>query len=257
MAQNEIVMQQVMNVYGLIGYPLTHSFSKKYFSEKFEREGIAYSSYELFPIEAINLLPPILEKHPNISGLNVTIPYKQAIIPYLDALDDNAAAIGAVNTVKVKDGKLKGYNTDAIGFQVSLMELLGNTDYRVIQALVLGNGGAAKAVIHVLKQLGITYQVVSRTTTSNTLAYEAITNEVLATHSLIINTTPLGMSPHYDTYPNLPYTALTPKHFLYDLVYNPEETLFLKYGVSHGAATMNGLKMLYLQAEAAWKIWNE
>ena len=249
--------EDIANLYGLIGYPLSHSFSKHYFTEKFEREGIVQTAYELFPIEDITQLPMVVASQPNLRGLNVTIPYKQSVLPYLQELDESAATIGAVNTIQIQDGHLKGFNTDAIGFKISLQELLGNVDYTTIRALVLGNGGAAKAVFYVLDVLGISCQVVTRTASKDTIVYEDLTEDTIALHQLIINTTPLGMSPHIHTLPNLPYHALTSKHFLYDLVYNPKETAFLRKGIEQKSATINGLKMLHLQAEAAWKIWNQ
>ncbi|MEM9848263.1 MAG: shikimate dehydrogenase [Bacteroidota bacterium] len=247
----------VKNLYAIIGYPLSHSFSPKYFTTKFEREQIPDSAYIALPIENIHQLPNLLQTYPNLRGLNVTLPYKQAVFEYLDEVDEGAATIGAVNTINIRDGQLKGYNTDAIGFEVSLKELLGGAANTQIKALVLGSGGAAKAVNYVLGQMGIAYQVVSRTAEKGDLTYEKITPDALQAHTLIVNTTPLGMHPNVNFAPNLPYEALRQEHFLYDLVYNPSETLFLKNGKDRGAAIMNGLKMLHLQAEAAWEIWNE
>ena len=250
-------MNEIKNLYAIIGYPLSHSFSPTYFTQKFERENIPSSAYIAMPIASIKELPAKLEANPNLRGMNVTIPYKQEVMQYLDELDEGAAIIGAVNTIRFRDGKRKGFNTDAIGFEVSLKELLGTIDYSSLKALVLGSGGASKAVNYVLEKMRIKYQLVSRHAEKGDLTYEDITSEVIKKHQLIINTTPLGMSPKVDTAPDLPYDALGSEHYLYDLVYNPEETLFVKNGKKQGASTMNGLKMLYLQAEAAWEIWNE
>lgn len=246
-------------LYGLIGYPLSHSFSKGYFAQKFEQEQIENVRYENFPIEKMEKLPSLFKSQPNLLGLNVTIPYKKAVIPYLDELSDSAAAIGAVNTIKVADGKRFGFNTDEIGFRKSLLELLATypNEIHELNALVLGTGGAAKAIIYVLDQLNIQYKIVSRSSNKGDLTYEQVKESTLKNHLLIINTTPLGMYPNIDAAPILPYAALSNQHFLYDLVYNPRETLFLKYGRAQEAKVMNGLKMLHLQAEASWKIWNE
>ncbi|MEM9885189.1 MAG: shikimate dehydrogenase [Bacteroidota bacterium] len=246
----------INNLYAIIGYPLSHSFSPKYFNTKFENEQIPSSAYIALPIENIDLLPKKLAAHPNLRGMNVTLPYKQEVFKYLDEIDEGATAIGAVNTIKISEGKLKGYNTDAIGFEISLKALLGEIDYSQINALVLGSGGAAKAVNYVLNRMGITYQVVSRSKGKADLTYEDITARMLQKHQLIVNTTPLGMTPKVDTAPKLPYEAMDAQHYLYDLVYNPAETLFLKKGKNQGAAIKNGLEMLHLQAEAAWEIWN-
>jgi shikimate dehydrogenase len=243
-----------MRRFGLIGKKLGHSFSKRYFSEKFEREGIADAAYELYELPEITDFPALLVREPELVGLNVTVPYKEAIIPYLDELDESAAKIGAVNTIKIAAGKLKGFNTDFIGFRDTLVRF-----YPVEaegRALVLGTGGAAKAVWAALESLGIAYSSVSRNPRENELAYTAITPEVLQAYSLIINTTPLGMAPNMDSAPAIPYEALSSRHFLYDLVYNPEQTLFLQKGAAAGAKAINGLPMLYAQADAAWQIWN-
>lgn len=247
-------------LYGLIGYPLSHSFSKKYFSEKFERENIPDSSYELFPLKQIGELESLL-KTKNLVGLNVTIPYKLDVIPFVDELDQRTAArIGAVNTIKIyPDGSTKGFNTDYYGFKSSLEDWL---DHRGevcsnLTALVLGSGGASRAVTAALDDLQAPYRMVSRNPAEGMLSYEEVTEEALAEHTLIINTTPLGMSPDTDSAPPIPYEFLTPRHYLYDLIYNPEETLFLKKGTEKGAATLNGMTMLYLQAEKSWSLWNE
>lgn len=240
-------------LYGLIGYPLSHSFSKKYFSEKFEQEGIADCRYELFPLTAIDELPALLAVHPELCGLNVTIPYKEQVIPFLDSQNTLVKAIGACNCIRITSGQLQGFNTDAIGFQHSLQEKLLPTHQ---QALVFGTGGAAKAVCYVLQQLHIPYQLVSRRKMYDQLSYEEVTEKLLQTHTLLINTTPLGMYPNITEAPPLPYHALTPAHYLYDLVYNPEQTLFLQKGMAAGARTKNGMDMLVIQAEESWKIWN-
>lgn len=247
-------------LFGLIGYPLTHSFSKKYFGEKFAKESIGGCTYDLFPIEKIQEVKKLLKTR-DLVGLNVTIPYKVEVIPFIDELDElTSARIGAVNTIRIyPDGSTKGYNTDYYGFKNSLEEWIdhrGETCQN-LKALVLGNGGAAKAVMTALEDLETPFQLVSRQESEQSLRYEDLTEEIFDSHRLIINTTPLGMSPKLDSAPPIPYHLLTSQHFLYDLVYNPEETLFLKNGTEQGAATLNGLKMLYLQAEKSWSIWNE
>ncbi len=240
---------------GLIGYPLTHSFSKNYFTQKFEREGIPDFNYELYPLENIAAFPELIQKTEDLQGLNVTIPYKQSVIPFLDEIDEEAREVGAVNCIKIEKGKLKGYNTDVYGFEHALSPFIGK-DKKEIKALVLGNGGAAKAVTFVLKKLHIPALIVERRTSAGSLTYEDLTSEIIHTNRLIIQTTPLGMTPDVRSSPLIPYAALTPRHFLYDLVYNPEETVFLKKGKNCGAQVQNGLSMLHLQAERAWKIWN-
>jgi shikimate dehydrogenase len=244
-----------MKLYGLIGYPLTHSFSKKYFSEKFAREGIIDSTYELFELPDVAEFPRLLAAHSNLCGLNVTIPHKQSIIPFLDALDESARKVGAVNVIKLdSQGRTTGYNSDYYGFLQSLRHWLGNMARP--SALVLGSGGACRAVTAALTDLAITYQVVSRQPSSGTISYEQIDAQTIKNHPLIINTTPLGTYPKIDTFPPIPYSFLTNTHFLYDLVYNPTETQFMLKGAALGAATHNGLAMLQLQAEKAWEIWN-
>lgn len=245
-----------MKLFGLIGFPLTHSFSKKYFAEKFEREDIADSAYELYPIERISLLEALLADHPQLKGLNVTIPYKLAVLDYVDELDPAAAYIGAVNTLQIiyNEGKrfIKGYNTDAYGFASSLKTLL---EPHHQHALILGDGGAAKAVKYVLEQLNITYTSVVRKPQEGCLTYEDLNEALLKEASILINTTPLGTFPDIAACPNIPYEFITPAHLAYDLVYNPEETSFLKRAAAKGAKTKNGLDMLHLQAERAWAIW--
>lgn len=243
-----------MRRFGLIGKKLGHSFSKRYFTEKFARLGIADAVYELYELPEISDLPDLLANEPELVGLNVTVPYKEAVIPYLDSLDESAAKIGAVNTIKLANGKTTGYNTDFIGFRDTLRNFLPAIPGH--RALVLGTGGAAKAVWAALDALGIPYTCVSRTPAPNQLSYTSITPEVLQRYTLLINTTPLGMAPDTESTLSIPYEALTQKHYLYDLVYNPEETVFLRKGREAGAHTLNGLPMLHAQAEAAWQIWN-
>lgn len=243
-----------MRRFGLIGYPLSHSFSKTYFAEKFSRENITDAVYDNFSIPAIDELTNILEQHPDLEGLNVTIPYKELVIPFLAEKEPVVAAMGACNCLKkIAPGKFKGYNTDTVGFKTSLSEFLKPQHDR---ALILGTGGAAKAVEYVLNTLGIQYQYVSRTSSPNRLAYAQISESLIKETRLIINTTPLGMYPNVDAAPELPYHFLTPAHYLFDLVYNPAKTLFLAKGEEQGATIKNGWDMLVIQAEESWKIWN-
>lgn len=248
-----------MNLYGLIGYPLSHSFSKKYFTEKFQREGITGSMYDLFEMKSLEGLPNLLTDNKDLRGLNVTIPYKKEVISYLNDLDDaSAERIGAVNTIKIfKDGTTKGFNTDYYGFYQSTVEWLDRHGEICshFKALVLGNGGAAKAVQVALQDLKVEYQLVSRTASDSTITYNDLNEEILSSHKLIINTTPLGTFPNVEGCPDIPFQWVGKQHFLYDLVYNPAETTFLKNGAANGAKTQNGLKMLELQAEKAWEIW--
>ncbi len=236
-----------MRHYGIIGYPLQHSFSARYFSQKFAREGID-AEYSLYPME--DLKSQIEELLNRLDGFNVTMPYKQAIIPYLDALDETAKAVGAVNVVHQRIG----YNTDCIGFMESIRPLLRANDQK---ALVLGTGGASKAVCYGLQQLGLTPTLVSRTKREGVLTYAELTEEVMAAYTVIVNCTPLGMYPQIENCPEIPYEYLSARHLLFDCVYNPEETLFLRKGAAQGAKTQNGIEMLYGQAKAAWKIWNK
>jgi shikimate dehydrogenase len=244
-------MNHTRRQFGLIGYPLQHSFSPGYFKEKFEREGInaVYAAYPLAEIQELNTLLG----NGGLDGLNVTIPYKQSVLPCLNELDAAAKAIGAVNCIDLREGKRKGYNTDVIGFKESLMPLL---QPQHTKALVLGTGGSSLAVRYVLTELGIIYQMVSRERREGIRSYEDITPDVLQAHTLIVNTTPLGMYPNTEACASLPYEYITSQHLLYDLVYNPTETLFLKKGKERDAITKNGLEMLHLQAEASWRIWN-
>lgn len=246
-------MQDIIK-YGLIGYPLSHSFSKKYFTEKFERDSITGRVYELFPIEKITDLPLLLKEETDLQGLNVTIPYKEQVIPFLNEQSDVVKEIQACNCIAIQDGKLIGYNTDVLGFEKTLERKLLSSHQR---ALVLGTGGAAKAVNYVLKKKGIEYTEVSRNASGITITYDEIDQEILATHTLIINTTPLGMYPNVEEAPNIPYDLLTPQHYLYDLVYNPAKTKFLLEGERRGALIENGADMLVIQAEASWDIWNQ
>jgi len=243
-----------MTKYGLIGYPLTHSFSKKYFTEKFLHESIKDHVYELFPIEKIADLPSLLQAETTLKGLNVTIPYKEQVIPYIDDLTEVVKEIQACNCIRLLDGKLIGYNTDVIGFEKTLERKLSKHHQR---ALVLGTGGAAKAVHYVLKKKGIDYLEVSRRKDEGCITYQEIDEQVMNSHTLIVNTTPLGMFPNIDEAPDLPYHLLTEKHYLYDLVYNPAKTKFLFEGESRGSVIENGADMLVIQAEASWDIWNQ
>lgn len=247
-----------MKRYGLIGYPLGHSFSQKYFTEKFDRECVD-ARYDLFPLESINELPGLIHDTEGLAGFNVTIPYKQDVIQFLDEMDDQAREIGAVNVVKIMrqvNGayRLKGFNSDAYGFTESIRPMLGSSHKR---ALVLGSGGASKAVIFSLRRLGVEPVVVSRRASAGMLTYAAIDKEILMNYTVIVNASPVGMSPIIDACPDIPYEFLTPRHVCFDLVYNPEETLFLQKASAAGAAVKNGLEMLHLQAEGAWKYWNE
>ncbi|MDP4821804.1 MAG: shikimate dehydrogenase [Saprospiraceae bacterium] len=249
---------QPMRLFGLIGYPLGHSFSKQYFSDKFLAEGIPDARYELFPLENISLLKDILAAHPDLRGLNVTIPYKQQVIPLLDQLDPDARKIGAVNVIDIRDGQLIGYNTDAFGFMESLRRCFEQEELDLpgdIQALVLGTGGASKAVGAMLDNMGIPFRRVSRQASGDTLAYADLNKRMMQEHRLIINTTPLGTYPETQGKPDIPYAFLSSRHILYDLVYNPPLTAFLQEGKERGCILINGLDMLYLQAEKAWEIW--
>lgn len=237
-----------MRHFGIIGFPLLHSFSAKYFSEKFANEHID-AEYSLYPIEENHLQKEAKRLFASLDGMNVTMPYKQTIIPYLDSLDDTAQAVGAVNVVH----QHIGYNTDCLGFMESIKPLLRPYDRK---ALVLGTGGASKAVCYGLRQLDIEPTLVSRTPHSGMLGYEDLTKDIMETHTIIVNCTPLGMLPKIDTCPPIPYEAITARHLLFDCVYNPEETLFLRKGKEQGAMTQNGMGMLIGQAKAAWKIWN-
>jgi len=246
-----------MKIFGIIGFPLSHSFSSRFFTDKFETLKID-AQYINFPIESINAFPEILKLHPDLEGLNVTMPYKEKIIPFLDELSLEAEKTGAVNVVKIirKDHKntLKGYNTDVYGFVNSLKPLLKPFHKK---ALIFGTGGAAKAVTYGLSSLGIHYNSVSRFFVENNLIYSLLTSEIINEHKLIINATPAGMYPDVNNFPEIPYQGFSEEHLAYDLVYNPEKTLFLEKASKYGATVKNGMEMLHLQAEEAWKIWNE
>jgi shikimate dehydrogenase len=260
-----------MKHYGLIGFPLSHSFSKKFFTEKFEKEKIKDTKYSLFPLEHIKDLPALLHKHPDLCGLNVTVPHKINVLQYLDWIEHDARTAGAVNCIRITaespvmaaftgevgikghDFKLEGFNTDIYGFEMSLKPMLKN---RNDDALVLGDGGAAQAVKCVLDNMGITFKSVTRKPFPGHILFSDLKPHHIKQYKLIINTTPIGMSPNVDECPPIPYDAITDDHLLYDLVYNPEQTLFLKKGAEKGAATKNGYEMLVLQAERSWEIWN-
>ena len=244
-----------MRKFGLIGYPLSHSFSKQYFTEKFQAEGLD-AEYCNFQIESLDELDTIIRNEPNLVGLNVTIPYKTAIIPLLSDLGQCAQSIQSVNTVCIKrigsDYNLIGSNTDVIGFKESIQPFVRGHD----MALILGTGGAAKAAFHVLEELGLECECVSRSLDEGDFTYDELTTEDIWEHSIIVNCTPLGMYPQIEHAPNIPYESVTPEHVLYDMIYNPAETVFLKHGRKRGATTINGLQMLERQAEESWKIWN-
>ncbi len=245
-----------MNRLGLIGFPLGHSFSRRYFTEKFAQEKIRNFSYSLFELETLDKFREWVDTIDGLLGLNVTIPHKIHVAPFLDELSEEAAAIGAVNTIKKVDNKLIGFNTDARGFEASFIHETKNRELEKKACLILGSsGGAAKAVEYVLHKNGYPFTRVSRTESEEAISYQQVTKEVLEVHPIIINCTPLGMFPNVEAKPELPYSALTPRHHLYDLVYNPLETAFLKAGMQAGASTQNGLEMLRLQAEFAWQIW--
>jgi shikimate dehydrogenase len=261
-----------MKHYGLIGYPLSHSFSKKYFTEKFEKEHITDAVYELYPLENIKDLQDMLDLHPHLCGLNVTVPHKISVLKYLDWIEHDARNAGAVNCIRISaespveaafsgelgikdhDFRLEGFNTDIYGFEMSLTPLLND---RHDHALVLGDGGAARAVKCVLENLGIKYTVVTRKPHGDNLLFKDLKPHHIKKHLIIINTTPLGTSPNVDECPPIPYEAITDDHLLYDLVYNPEKTLFLKKGEEQGAEIKNGYEMLILQAEKSWEIWTD
>jgi shikimate dehydrogenase len=243
-----------MRLFGLIGYPLTHSFSKDYFAEKFKRETIEGCHYENFPMANISELARLISGSPDLEGLNVTIPYKESVLSFLDEQNELVKQTGACNCIKIVNGKLTGFNTDVIGFEKSL---LTNLQSYHKNALILGTGGAAKAVEFVLKKNHIHYTYVSRRHSKNNVTYEQLTPAVLEEHKLIINTTPVGMYPKVNEILPLPFEAITSKHFLFDLVYNPAKTSFLTKAEEKGATIQNGYEMLVCQAEESWKIWNQ
>lgn len=241
-----------MRKFGLIGYPLSHSFSKAYFEKKFDRENILDAEFQNYPLEHIEEFPALIESIQDLKGLSVTIPYKESIIPYLTELDETAQAVGAVNMIKFVDGKLIGYNTDAWGFAKSL---LGMVSPDIKKALIIGNGGAAKAVKYVLNRIGIQYQIVNRTKTDGVLSFDELNDDFISSIQLLVQTTPVGTSPNINEMPPIPMGAVSSKHRAFDLIYNPEETLFLKSMRERGAKTKNGLEMLKAQAEESWKLW--
>ncbi len=242
-----------MPCFGLLGYPLSHSFSQKYFTEKFAVLGLRDYVYENFSLADITGLKDILAERNDLLGFNITIPYKKKILDFLSEASPVVTETGACNCVKIQDGRLIGYNTDVVGFETSLLPFL--KPYHT-KALILGTGGASAAVAYVLRKKGIGITYVSRTPSANGISYEAVNSEVLSDHLLIINTTPLGMYPNIAEAPDIPYRFLGHQHHLYDLIYNPEETLFLEKGRLQGASTQNGQEMLVLQAEESWRIWN-
>ncbi len=243
-----------MRRFGLIGSPLTHSFSRTYFTEKFINERIDGCSYGLYPLDSITEFPSLIESTPELEGINVTIPYKEQVLQYLDEADEVVSAIKACNCIRRRGNGLKGYNTDVTGFRLSLAPLYKDHHRR---ALILGTGGASKAVAYVLLNLGLSIQYVSRTPSDVAIGYEELSPELMSTHTLIVNTTPLGTYPAVDTAPPILYDLLTPEHYLFDLVYNPAKTLFLQRGEQQGAVICNGHDMLKIQAEESWKIWNQ
>ena len=245
-----------MKLYGLIGYPLGHSFSKRYFTQKFEREGFTDCSFEAFPIKTINEFKILIAANPALKGLGVTIPYKEQVLQFVDEISDEVKLIGATNSIKITGDKLIAYNTDIIGFEQSFIKLLKPETH--FKALVLGTGGASKAIQYVLNKLGIRFLVVSRNKQlkNGFLNYADINDEIISQHKIIINCTPAGMYPNENMCPEIPYHLLTPQHYLYDLVYKPTQTLFMQKGQAMGAITQNGYDMLLIQAEASWLIWN-
>jgi shikimate dehydrogenase len=243
-----------MHLFGLIGYPLSHSFSKRYFTEKFEKEGMADHRYEIFPIEKIDMLPSLLKENPELTGLNVTVPHKKSVMSFLDDHSAIPRSLAACNCIRIKDGLMTGFNTDHEAFRKSLEKIIGSQHNH---ALIFGNGGAAAAVSYALRTLGISYDVVSRELhEGSTLRYEDLDKNLVEKSRLLINTTPLGMSPRINDFPPIPYQYISAEHLLYDLVYNPAKTSFLQKGEEKGAQIKNGEEMLILQAEESWRIWN-
>jgi shikimate dehydrogenase len=245
-----------MKVYGIIGFPLTHSFSKQYFTEKFEREHLDHASFHAFPIISIQEFPALLKSNPLLKGLSVTIPYKEQVLKYVNHISEEVMQIGATNCIKISDNELRAYNTDIIGFKESFIKKLKPENRK---ALILGTGGSSKAVQYVLKKLGMDFLIVSRSENKSEkfIQYSEVTKNIIQEYNIIINCTPLGMSPDEDTCPEIPYSLLTADHYLFDLIYKPVKTLFLKKGEEQGAVINNGFEMLIIQAEANWKIWNE
>lgn len=245
-----------MAIFGIIGKQLAHSYSPAYFKNKFNDLKIK-AEYLTFELSDISLLPELLTNNPDLAGLNVTVPYKESVLPFLDSFNKEAGLIGSVNTIKISkvgnDAHLHGFNTDIVGFKKAVTPLI--EDRTGIKALVLGTGGSAKSIVFVLDQLGVLYKRVSRTPESDELSYNDLNSEIISSHQLIINTTPLGMFPDIDTVPNIPFQLLSSDHILFDLNYNPQETKFLREGKKRNAMVENGLKMLQFQADASWKIW--
>lgn len=245
-----------MTTFGIIGSPLQQSFSPLFFQNKFKKEHLDDYNYQLFPLNAINDLPALITQHRDLAGLNVTIPFKQSILPFLDKIDPTAEAIGAVNVVKImRNGDTIttfGYNSDCIGFEKALLSFM---PVLPPQVLILGSGGAAQAVAFTFKKLNVSFQFVSRKNNYNYLSYNSLTKEIIQNYPLIVNTTPLGMFPHISECPAIPYSFLSPNHYLFDLIYNPNYTLFMENGKKYGAHTCNGLEMLREQAEESWRIW--
>ncbi len=244
-----------MRKFGLIGRSLKHSFSASYFAEKFKNEGIEDCSYSLFELERIEDVVSLVEENPELCGFNITIPYKQQIFPYLDSIDIEAERVGAVNCVKIENGKLRGYNTDIVGLRCSMAKLLNGAF--VDRALVLGTGGASSAVQYMLGEMGIEFELISRDPLKATITYSTISPEDISRSELIINTTPLGTYPDVESAPQIPYAFVSPSHYLFDLVYNPPLTQFLSYGKQRGAKILNGETMLWGQAEESWRIWQQ
>jgi shikimate dehydrogenase len=240
--------------FGLLGRNISYSFSKGYFTEKFNELGLQDHSYVNFDVPKIEDIKTIVETTPDLVGFNITIPYKEAIFPYLTEIDSKAQAIGAINVVKVQKNGLKGYNTDVIGFERSIAPHLGKQHQK---ALILGTGGASKAVAFALKSLGLSYQFVSRTSGENKWSYDQLNQDIIKEYTVIVNCTPLGTYPNVENKPDLPYEHITKDHLVYDLIYNPPTTSFMKYAQEKGATALNGHLMLKLQAEAAWEIWNQ
>ena len=245
-----------MKLYGLIGYPLGHSFSKKYFTNKFKREGLIDCSYELFPINSIKELPSLINSQPYLKGFNVTIPYKQQVLKYVTETSEAVKEIGAANVIKIYGDKIVAFNTDVIGFKESLIQKLMPFHKK---ALILGTGGSSNAVQYVLRNLGMEFLLVSTThqPSSEIISYSMINENIMSDHTLIINCTPVGMEPNDLDLPNLPYQFISHKHYLFDLIYNPEKTSFLQKGEQMGAIIQNGYEMLVLQAEESWNIWKQ
>lgn len=244
-----------MRKFGLIGKNISYSFSEKYFTDKFKKLKLSTHKYSTYDLNKISEIEKLLLSTPNITGLNVTIPYKESIMKYLDGVSDVAREIQAVNTIKISKGKLLGYNTDVYGFEKSIKPFFEPQHRR---ALILGTGGAAKAVAYVLKKLDVDFFYVSRNPKGeDQVSYIDLTKEAISKYYFIINCSPVGTYPNVDECPSIPYDGITAKHLLYDLVYNPQETLFLKKGKNNGATIVNGLSMLHHQAEEAWRIWNE